>query len=244
MVMKICSKCQLPKELTEFNKRSNSKDGLRYECKSCQKLIYEQKREYYIIKMKNNRIKHIDEYAKRDREYYETNRNGILYQKKEYYKENRNEILIKKKEYDKENSEHKKEYNKNYRKNNKPKLMKYARDYSKEWRKTHSHIVAWRRVLSCSLKRLNKSKEGHTIDLLGYSPHQLKEHLESLFTDGMSWDNYGEWHIDHKIPVCSFSADTPPSVVNALSNLQPLWATTREINGIIYEGNLNKWKYD
>jgi hypothetical protein len=59
----------------------------------------------------------------------------------------------------------------------------------------------------------------------------------------MTWDNYGEWHIDHIKPVSSFDKDTPQSIVNALSNLQPLWATTREINGVVYEGNLNKGRY-
>jgi len=59
----------------------------------------------------------------------------------------------------------------------------------------------------------------------------------------MNWNNYGEWHIDHIKPVISFDKNTPPSVVNALENIRPLWATTREINGIIYEGNLNRRKY-
>jgi hypothetical protein len=40
----------------------------------------------------------------------------------------------------------------------------------------------------------------------------------------MSWDNWGEWHIDHIIPVSKFEKETPPSIVNSLSNLQPLWA--------------------
>jgi len=56
----------------------------------------------------------------------------------------------------------------------------------------------------------------------------------------MSWDNHGEWHIDHIKPVSKFDKETPMSIVNALSNLQPLWETTREINGVIFEGNLNK----
>lgn len=51
---------------------------------------------------------------------------------------------------------------------------------------------------------------------------------------------YGEWHVDHKILVTSFDKNTQMSEVNGLNNLQPLWATTREINGVIYEGNLNK----
>jgi len=56
----------------------------------------------------------------------------------------------------------------------------------------------------------------------------------------MNWGNYGEWHIDHIKPVSSFDKTIPINVVNALSNLQPLWATTRRINGVIYEGNINK----
>jgi hypothetical protein len=97
-------------------------------------------------------------------------------------------------------------------------------------------------MLKNCIVRLGQKKEGHTIDLLGYSALDLKNHISSLFTDGMSWDNYGEWHIDHIKRVCEFPKDTHPSVVNALSNLRPLWATTREINGIVYEGNLNRIK--
>jgi hypothetical protein len=66
-------------------------------------------------------------------------------------------------------------------------------------------------------------KEGKTIDILGYSPLELKKHIESLFTEGMSWENYGEWHIDHIKPVTKFDKNELPSTVNALSNLQPLW---------------------
>ena len=59
----------------------------------------------------------------------------------------------------------------------------------------------------------------------------------------MSWANYGEWHIDHIFGVINFDKETPLHVVNALSNLRPMWSTTREINGILYEGNLNRKKY-
>jgi len=104
------------------------------------------------------------------------------------------------------------------------------------------HINAWRKILENSLIKMKRNKNGKTIDLLGYSAIDLKQHLESLFTEGMTWDNHGEWHIDHIKTIVSFAKDTPPSIVNALSNLRPLWATTREINGVIYEGNLNRKK--
>lgn len=64
--------------------------------------------------------------------------------------------------------------------------------------------------------------------LVGYDVPQLKAHLERLFTDGMHWGNYGEWHIDHKRPVSSFdfTEDMLGKVREcwALTNLQPLWA--------------------
>jgi len=42
----------------------------------------------------------------------------------------------------------------------------------------------------------------------------------------MSWDNYGEWHIDHRLSVDHMlkKGETRPYIINALSNLKPLWA--------------------
>lgn len=65
--------------------------------------------------------------------------------------------------------------------------------------------------------------------LVGYSFSDLKQHLESRFLPGMSWDNYGDWHVDHIRPVASFSISSYrcDEFKNcwSLSNLQPLWAS-------------------
>lgn len=67
-----------------------------------------------------------------------------------------------------------------------------------------------------------------TFSLLGYSVDELMAHLEGLFQNGMSWDNYGDWHIDHKIPIAAHNYTTPDDFdfkrCWALANLQPLWA--------------------
>jgi len=159
------------------------------------------------------------------------------------------------------NNEKVKEVNNNWRKDNpnynktwqeynadsvNEKVKKWRRDnpeYCRNYNRRIAYIIAWRRVLTSTLARLGKTKEARTIDLLGYSAIDLKLHIEKLFTDGMSWDNYGEWHIDHIKLVSSFDKETSMNVVNSLSNLRPLWATTREINGVIYEGNLNRKKF-
>jgi hypothetical protein len=63
---------------------------------------------------------------------------------------------------------------------------------------------------------------------LGYTPSELKRHLERQFTRGMGWHNMGEWHIDHIVPVREFNFDTADCpdfrAAYSLSNLRPVWA--------------------
>lgn len=78
-------------------------------------------------------------------------------------------------------------------------------------------------------------KSASTEILLGCSVDFLRKHLESQFTYGMSWDNYGtgkngkgmkEWHVDHIIPCCNFDLSKSEEQRKCFhySNLQPLWA--------------------
>ncbi|PYL06527.1 MAG: hypothetical protein DME33_13420 [Verrucomicrobia bacterium] len=78
--------------------------------------------------------------------------------------------------------------------------------------------------IRAALKGAGKSRQ--TMQLIGCSIAELKAHLESLFMPGMSWSNYGEWHVDHVIPCCAFdlrSADDQRRCFH-FTNLQPLWA--------------------
>jgi hypothetical protein len=69
-------------------------------------------------------------------------------------------------------------------------------------------------------------KSAPTLKLLGCSLDHLKAHLESQFRHGMSWANYGKWHIDHIIPCSAFDLSNPKQqqICFHWSNLQPLWA--------------------
>jgi len=224
---KICRICKENKELSEFHKKCNTFDGHRSECKECIKDIQKKYKEKPDFKEKRK------EY---DKDRYDENREKILDRKKEYHIENREKILEKKKEYHSkpEVKEKMKDYSKYYRTECKDKFYKY--------RNNNPHIIVWRSVLNSTLKRLGTMKEGNTIDILGYSALELKEHIENLFTPGMTWNNHGDWHIDHIIGVINFTSDSDIREVCSLSNLRPLWSTTREIDGIIYEGNLNRSK--
>ena len=78
-------------------------------------------------------------------------------------------------------------------------------------------------------KALRKRKNGMAWEqLVGYTLADLMQHLESKFLPGMTWDNYGAWHIDHIVPRTFFCYTTVTDqeflYCWSLDNLQPLWA--------------------
>ncbi len=87
-----------------------------------------------------------------------------------------------------------------------------------------------RTVIRLAMRRqMAGSKCARTSNLIGCSFSDLKCHLESQFSDGMTWKNYGidGWHIDHLVPIASFDMMNPAEQRRCFhfSNLQPLWAT-------------------
>lgn len=233
--MKICSKCKVQKNHEEFHRHKRSNDGYRSQCKECRK---EKDKEYYIqnnislkVKEKRNYDKRYIEYNKK---YRNSNKDFVNKLKSEwsksengkesrrkYYQKNSEKIKKRISQYRKDNTEVVRESDLRRRKTDKYRI--YKRQYSKNHKSRYPHVYAWRTILRSSLKRLGTDKSGTTIEMLGYSADDLKIHLESLFKDGMSWDNYGEWHIDHIKPVSLFDKNEDVSVVNSLENLQPLW---------------------
>lgn len=130
---------------------------------------------------------------------------------KEYYKANRRELLAKAKSYA-EN----------------PDKTDYIREYKRNWQNEKSKTPEGRArsfMRKCLLRCLHNKKDS-TEAVLGYKRKELVERIESLFIKGMSWSNHGEWHIDHIKPIAAFIAEGnfDPKQINALSNLQPLWA--------------------
>ena len=91
-----------------------------------------------------------------------------------------------------------------------------------------------------ALRARGMKKSKRTFPSLGYDVHQLASHLESQFVEGMSWDNMGEWHIDHVRPKSTFTFtsmnDPEFKACWALENLQPLWATDNLSKGAKWEG--------
>jgi hypothetical protein len=78
--------------------------------------------------------------------------------------------------------------------------------------------------LSGFLKKKDITKKNKTFDIVGCKPEFLREYLEKRFSEGMSWSNYGQWHIDHIIPLSSAQTEDEIYKLCHYTNLQPLWS--------------------
>lgn len=102
------------------------------------------------------------------------------------------------------------------------------RDMAERKRRSPTKALHWRISNQvASVLRARKNRRA-AFDLVGYSAAELRVHLERQFLKGMSWENMGEWHIDHIVPLSSFTITGPddPELRRAwaLTNLRPLWA--------------------
>ena len=131
----------------------------------------------------------------------------------------------KNKEHYQNNKEYYKQHNEAWKKQNLERMRTlWARKYQDPAQRVSSNI-------SRNIRRsihLNKNGKSWRM-LVGYTLAKIKNHLESLFSEGMTWENYGKWHIDHIIPISFFQFNSFDDVEFRmcwrLENLQPLWAT-------------------
>jgi len=129
-------------------------------------------------------------------------------QDKKYYIDNSAEILTKQKIYRKSNR-------KIYRDNERSKRSSDPIFRLKKNLRTR---------LSEYVKSMNISKTQSTFKIIGLSPENLRNYLQESFVNGMSWENYGLWHIDHIIPLSSAQSESELYKLCYYTNLQPLWA--------------------
>ena len=72
-------------------------------------------------------------------------------------------------------------------------------------------------------KRRGFNKTEHTQDILGCSYDDFRKYIENKFQDGMTFENYGDWELDHIIPISSASTIEDVKKLNYYTNFQPLW---------------------
>lgn len=193
----------------------------RYEKENIEK-IKERNKEY--------RKANADKISKRTKEYRKANAKNIKESRDKYYKANSDKINEQNKIYRESNKEllkeKRKEYDKKYRSKNKDFYKKYHNNRFKHKRETDplyklSHNIRVR--TNAAFKGCGWTKPANK-KMLGCEYENAKTYLESMFLNGMGWDNYGLWHIDHIIPLSSAKCESELIKLCHYSNLQPLWA--------------------
>lgn len=162
------------------------------------------------------------------RQYYEKNRAACLARQKKYREENPDKVRAAMTHWLLTNREHK---------NAKRRVPNRRPFYNHEQKKAQRRLQYQQnpkfRLRKCLSARLRAAmcgfcKSARTLELLGCSLEFLRQHLESQFKPGMTWENYGlrGWHIDHKRPCASFDLTDAAQQHECFhfSNLQPLWA--------------------
>lgn len=154
--------------------------------------------------------------------------------KKQYDKDNRSRHNEYQKEWNRKNPEKKKEYDRVKFQKHKDKINKRIRDKYNTCSNTRIAQNIRTRI-RLALKGKHKSKSSQ--ELIGCTYKYLMSYLEKKFEDGMSWDNHGEWHIDHIRPCASFDLSDPEQQKQCFhyTNLQPLWASENLSKGAKYE---------
>lgn len=216
--MKKCNKCAIIKKLDCFSSDKYRKDGLYYICKECCKLNY---------------ILHKKE---------------ILIRNKKYRQNNKEKEKIRIKKWKIDNYEYVKqqsvEYSRQYRKTKENKNM--TRKIKKQYKNEKMKNNIWFKLSEYLRNRINKAikrkqKAGSAVRDLGCTIKEFKIYIEQQFQPGMSWENYGEWHLDHIIPLASFNLENREQFLKACHymNYQPLWAKDNLCKGDRLDWRLN-----
>ena len=210
------------------------------------KIYNQENKEKIAAQRKIHYQENIEEIKERGKKYYEENKEKKAEYQKIYRQENKEEKAlyykkyylenkeISKKHYQ-ENKEKKAEYQKIYYQENKEKVNEYRFNYvnSHPIRKLRSRL---RSRVGMFFKQKGYKKKNSTEKILGANWKTVEAFMEAKFVDGMNWDNIGEWHIDHIIPLSYAETEKETIKLCHYTNLQPLWAFDN-----ISKGNRLDW---
>ena len=227
---KICNTCgkELPKTSEYFHYMNIKKGYFNPSCKQCRHDIRKARRENnpekYADDRKRRRIANIETYRETEKKYYYNNIEKCQTKGKKYREKNVEKARANFTLWNNRNKERRAIYSAQWRKENPEKMS-----ISNKKKRSTPHGKLNHRMGSNILLALKGSKNGRGWEsLVGYTCSDLKKHLEKQFGDGMSWENMGDWHIDHKIPISVFNFTSPEHEdfkrCWSLKNLQPMWA--------------------
>ena len=144
---------------------------------------------------------------KRSRDHHFKNREKILEYQKEYRSNNRSYYNQKSKEWNIKTG--------------------YGKKYQQERLKSDDFFRfknRLRTLLRISITKQGYSKKSKAFDILGCDYDFFIKYISSKFKEGMSWENHGEWHLDHIKPISLAKEESEVIALNHYTNFQPMWA--------------------
>jgi hypothetical protein len=208
-------KYQCSDEYLEYHKKWRNSEKGKTSLRKTQKKRYDkQKEDRRLIREEKNRQKEI----------LQQERLKKRIERESLWAIKRQERLKKKLEWEKQQEHYKTDEWKKLKKE-----RESAKRYERWKRRWNNDELFAMKVRIRNLVRNTFRKSGHTKpekrteEILGCNYDSLKLHLESQFVEGMSWDNRGEWHIDHKIPLATANTVEELIKLSHYTNLQPLW---------------------
>lgn len=205
--MKICRTCKNKKEYNNFFKDKTQRDGYCSECKVCRK-------QYKL----DNKI----QINKTTKIWRKDNKEKTNKYTKKWRNNNPEKYLDIQNNWKNDNPN----YFKNYRKTHKKEHSEYIYKYNKKKAK-EDPLFKIKCNLGNRLRRIlktnNWNKDNETLKIIGCSKDELKWWLEFWFEDGMTWENYSKWEIDHIKPLSLAKTKKELYKLNHYINLQPLW---------------------
>lgn len=194
----------------------------------------EKQKEY----MKQYYLQNKEKIKKQVKQYQLQNKKKIVKRKKQFWLQNKEKI----KRYRLENKNVIKEWSRQYHFQNKKRINKRIIKYTFNRRKTDINF----RVVDNLRKRLRSAlkynyKSGSAVLDLGCTIEYFKKWIENQFRNGMSWENYGKWEIDHQIPLSIVDLTDRDNLLQVChyTNLQPMWKDENRKKGNSV-GRINK----
>ena len=188
----------------------------------------EYNRQYYL--------KNKESLLKKHKQYRVDNKEKISEQVKQYYLDNKEGIIKRTIQYQKDNEEKFKGWKRKYKKKNWENILEYNKEYNKNRYHTdplHKLKINIRNRTYKAFKAKSWIKNGGTEKLLGCDWETAMNHIEKQFVGKkkwMTWDNHGEWHIDH---------DTPLASANTIEEMTPFFHYTNLVP-LLAEDNIRK----
>lgn len=219
---RVCTSCNIQKPATAefFHAYKRAPDGRRSVCRECRAKDHSDNREQRLVGRRSHYQEHRERLKAACRDYYWKNPEAQRESARNRHARNSQRNNQVTKEY----------YAKHRDRLNTIKREKGKAEFKAKYRVDMEFTIRHR--MKALLRRsLRSGKGGKRLEeITGYSASDLRVHLERQFTKGMTWERFmaGEIHIDHIIPMSSFSADSIESedfkACWSLSNLRPMWA--------------------